>query len=107
MTPSGVQPITDESLDLLIDTARANMRKALRHVLEGNSIGMFEIAKQPLASGQSWSIIFAIMSEPIAAFIDCSVVRGLPTMKAVYDKAIPSNTLPGAPSNPPGFDFPV
>jgi hypothetical protein len=82
------QPITDQSLDALIEAARPNLREALRRGLQDLvPVSMMEAAIIPLPSGQQWKLVLAVMTEPMAALAGAVLLTGVPAMSAAFQKA--------------------
>ena len=98
------QPITDESIDALIEAARPALRNSIRAAVEKlMPIHLFEIAKIPLQTGQQWQLVIAVMTEPMSALLSGTALHGFPGMMAAFEKmqkqaaAAPSSSLiPGA-----------
>lgn len=101
MTP---QPATDEQLNALIEQAKPALRESIRAAIEKLApIQMFEIAKVPLQSGQQWQLVIAVMLEPMSALVSGTVLQGVPTMMAAYEKL----QKPAAPApKPNAFGIP-
>lgn len=104
MTPSP-QELSDEALDQLIEAARPSLRHMLRSTIKNEvPIHMVEIAKVPLPSGQQWSVTLAVMNEPFSVLAACTLMQGVPGMRAAFDKL---NAKPETADPPPGFEIPV
>jgi hypothetical protein len=88
------QPITDESIDALLEVARPSLRQAMRNALEHlEPVGMMPVAIITLpSSGNHWNLFLAVMIEPVAALLQ----GGFPAMQASFSK-----TQPSAPPVPP------
>jgi hypothetical protein len=103
------QPITDEALDQIIETARPYLRKAIRESMTNLvPMSMFEIAKIPLPSGQLWSLMLAIMTEPVSGLVQGTVLHGMPALMAGFQKmqTAPPPAVPAAPASR-GFKIPA
>lgn len=79
MTPS--QSVTDESLDQLIESARPQLREALKQAIASESVAMLELMKLPLPSGQLWSVTLMVMTEPFAVLAASLLGQGVPAMQ--------------------------
>ena len=95
------QPLTDESIDALIEAARPALRSSIRASIEKLvPVHMFEVAKIPLPSGQQWQLVIAVMTEPMSSILAATALQGFPAMLAAFEKM----QKPAAP--PSGFSIP-
>jgi len=84
MTP---QPITDESIDALIEQAKPILRQSIRAAItQLVPIHLLEIAKIPLPSGQQWQLVLAVMTEPASNLVAGTMLNGFPSMIAAFEK---------------------
>jgi hypothetical protein len=100
------QPITDQQIDALIETARPQLRAMIRGVFQGEPLHFLKIGEQPLPSGQTWQVVVAVMNEPFAAVASGTLMQGVPALMKAYEKlnkpaepAIPSTagfSIPGS-----------
>lgn len=78
--------MTDQQLDALIDEQKPHLRIALRSVLEGQAVHLFNIGSLPLANGQHWNVVCTILAEPLAHLIEGLVGEGFRKMSQSYAK---------------------
>ncbi len=85
MTPT---PITDASIDALIEQAKPVLRSSIRAACEQLiPIHLVEIGKIPLPSGQQWQLVLAIMTEPMSNLVSAVALQGYPGIFSAFEKA--------------------